>query len=75
MPSSWWTQDPECRIIHWGARAESLTGLVAGYLRWAKGEFASSWISQIKSAAMSKHCEDGVCSTKIAMLDDIPEGT
>src|SRR5215207_8220208 len=32
-------------------------------------------ISQILLAAVSKHCEDGVCNSKMAILDDILGGT
>jgi hypothetical protein len=32
-------------------------------------------ISQILLAAVSKHCEDGVCNSKMGILDDIPGGT
>lgn len=40
-------------------------------------ELVDVWtrISQIKLAAVSKHCEDGVCSSKIAILEDILGGT
>ena len=57
-------------------KGRTMRFILAAILALSGLKLIVSWprISQILLAAVSKHCEGGVCNSKMMILDDIPGG-